>query len=50
MRKNLIEMLDGLERPKALGIVSGALLFSDRRDLLHTTSAIRYPVFVDGQN
>lgn len=50
MRKNLIEMLDGLELPKALGIVSSALLFSDRRDLLHTTSAIRYPVFVDGQN
>ncbi|MDZ7394161.1 MAG: hypothetical protein ONB25_14840 [candidate division KSB1 bacterium] len=50
MRENLIEMLDGLELPKALGVASSALLFSDRRDLLHTTSAIRYPVFVDGQN
>lgn len=50
MRKNLIEMLDRLELPKVLGIASSALLFSDHRDLLHTTSAIRYPVFVEGQN
>lgn len=50
MRKNLIEMLDGVELPKALGIASSALLFSEHRDLLHTTSAIRYPVFVGGRN
>jgi len=50
MRKNLINMLDGLELSKALGIASSALLFSGHRDLLHTTSAIRYPVFVDRQN
>lgn len=50
MRKNLIDMLYGLELPKSLGIASSALLFSDYRYLLHTTPAIRYPVFVDGQN
>jgi hypothetical protein len=50
MRKNLIDMLDGLELPKFLGIASSTLLFSQHRDWLHTTSAIRYPVFVDGQN
>ncbi|MFC1465419.1 MAG: uracil-DNA glycosylase family protein [Candidatus Brachytrichaceae bacterium NZ_4S206] len=50
MRKNLINMLDGLELPENLGIKSSELLFSDYRDLLHTTSAIRYPVFVNRQN
>lgn len=50
MRNNLIKMLDGLGLPKFLGITSSALLFTDRWDLLHPTSAIRYPVFVNGQN
>ena len=50
MRKNLIDMLNGLDFPKTLGIKSSELLFSENSNLLHTTSAIRYPVFVDGQN
>jgi hypothetical protein len=42
-------MLDALGLPKALGI-STLSLFDEKYDLLHTTSAIRYPVFVDGAN
>jgi hypothetical protein len=50
IRRNLVDMLNGLELPAALGIESSASLFDDRADLLHTSSAIRYPVFVNGQN
>jgi hypothetical protein len=50
MRKNLIDMLDGVHLPQALGIPTSARLFSDRPDLLHTTSAVRYPVFVGRKN
>jgi len=50
MRKNLIDMLDQIELPAALGIKSSELLFYELRDLLHTTSAIRYPVFIKGKN
>ena len=50
MRRNLVEMLDGLGISAALGIPSTASLFDDHYDLLHATSVIRYPVFVKGRN
>src|SRR5208337_1074706 len=50
MRDNLVSMLDELELQKALGIDSCSSLFSENYDLAHTTSAIRYPVFVNGKN
>lgn len=50
MRKNLVEMLNDIGLPSAIGIENSAALFEDRRDLLHTTSVIRYPVFQNGKN
>jgi hypothetical protein len=50
MRKHLTAMLDGLGLPSLLGIASSESLFSEDRGLLHTSSAIRYPVFVQGRN
>lgn len=48
MRRNLITMLDGL--PSLLGIPSSEALFGEYRSLLHTSSTIRYPVFVRRRN
>lgn len=50
MRKNLIEMLNEIGLPNAVGIGNSEALFEERRDLLHTTSVIRYPVFRNGRN
>jgi hypothetical protein len=50
MRTNLIRMLDDLGLPGLLGIQSASDLFDSARQFVHTTSAIRYPVFVKGQN
>jgi hypothetical protein len=50
MRGNLISMLDGIGLPVALGITTCEALFGRAGALLHTTSAIRYPVFVEGEN
>jgi hypothetical protein len=50
MRPNLLGMLDQLDLEAALGIPSAADLFGSSRNLLHTTSVIRYPAFVDGEN
>jgi len=50
MRRNLVTMLDALALPEHLGIPSSASLFSTDRPLLHITSALRYPVFVNGRN
>ncbi|RCW42498.1 uracil-DNA glycosylase family protein [Paenibacillus prosopidis] len=50
MRKNLIEMLNDIGLPGAIGIDNSGALFEERRDLLHTTSVIRYPVFRKGKN
>ena len=50
MRRNLMTMLDALALPEHLGIPSSASLFATHRPLLHTTSALRYPVFVHGCN
>lgn len=50
MRKNLITMLDDLEVGDALGIGTVASMFGKPNELLHTTSALRYPTFVNNQN
>jgi hypothetical protein len=49
MRTNLITMLDALGLPEVLG-TSTRSLFHVRDDLVHSTSAIRYPVFIDSGN
>lgn len=50
MRGNLVRMLDLVGTPRLLGIATAAELWSGRNDLVHFTSALRYPVFVDGEN
>lgn len=50
MRSHLASMLDDLQIPQRLGAVSAVDLFGDAADLLHSTSAIVYPTFVDGLN
>lgn len=50
MRKNLTSMLDQIGLHQLLGIESCAQLFDTHRHLVHYTSALRYPVFLDGQN
>lgn len=50
MRRNLIAMLDGLDVHLALGISSTVALFETEWSLLHTTSAVRYPTFINGAN
>lgn len=51
MRKNLITTLDHAGAARMLGISSTAALFDpSTRGLVHFTSALRYPVFFDGEN
>ena len=50
MRPNLVAMLDDLNVDKLLGIKSTELLFSEAHHLVHTTSVLRHPVFIDGEN
>ena len=50
MRSNLVAMLDDIGVHRLIGLDSTARLWSDRSDLAHFTSALRYPVFVDGKN
>ena len=50
MRSNLVAMLDLIGVPKLLGIESTAQLWTDQQHLVHFTSALRHPVFVDGGN
>jgi hypothetical protein len=50
MRTNMTTMLDAIGLPAALDIESSAELFQQHLGLVHGTSALRYPVFVDGQN
>lgn len=47
-RTNLVKMLDGIGMAEALQIKSCSQLFDRASSLAHTTSAIRYPVFVNG--
>lgn len=50
MRRNLIHMLEECGLPPALGIKDAASLFSTERNILHTTSVIKYPAFYKGKN
>ena len=50
MRTNLTHMLDQCGIPSVLGIARSSDLFGKSRDLLHTTSVIKYPVFFKGNN
>ncbi len=50
MRKNLVEMLDELNLNKKLHIKSCDELFNTKEELLHTTSIIPYPVFINEKN
>ncbi len=50
MRRNLVMMLDGIRLPHAISIPSSEALFGPASTLLHTTSVIRYPVFINGEN
>ena len=46
IRKTLVSMLDGIGLNHALGIETCMQLYGARADLLHTTAAVRYPIFV----
>lgn len=50
MRKNLCDMLDHVGLGPYLGIAACDALFGERRDLVHYTSALRYPVLKNGEN
>lgn len=50
MRPSLVAMLDFIGIPRLVGISSTTQLFGDKRDLVHYTSALRYPVYVNGAN
>jgi hypothetical protein len=50
MRQNLIDLLDAIGLQRVLGISSTAALFGERADLVHYTSALRYPVTLKGEN
>ncbi|WP_163969325.1 uracil-DNA glycosylase family protein [Oceanobacillus halotolerans] len=50
MRKNLINMLDQCDIHKILDIPNSSYLFGKDRHFLHTTSIIKYPVFIKGKN
>lgn len=50
MRSNLIAMLDRIGVARRLGLLSTASLWGEHAQFVHFTSALRYPVFVDGAN
>jgi hypothetical protein len=50
MRSNLINLLDCVGVSKWLGLKTCGHLFSDSADKLQTTSVLRYPVFINGEN
>jgi hypothetical protein len=50
MRTNLVAMLDHIGLHRWAGLSSIAELWTSQSDLVHFTSALRYPVFVDGNN
>lgn len=50
MRRNLITMLDDLGVHTLLGVRSADALFAEHAELLHSTSALRYPVFKNRKN
>ena len=50
LRANLTAMLDHIGANRVLGASSCAALFDPARELVHTTSVLRHPVFVGGTN
>lgn len=50
MRTHLISMLNECGVAKALHLENAEALFHEKRDLLHTTSIIKYPVFFHDKN
>jgi hypothetical protein len=50
MRANLLACLDKIGIPALLKIGSASELFAERADLVHYTSAVRYPAFFQGKN
>lgn len=50
MRANLVCMLNQVGVARLLGLRSSAELFTPGGELVHLTSALRYPVFVGGKN
>lgn len=50
MRRNLVLMLDDIGLHTQLGVSSVAALFAEHDNLLHSTSILRYPVFMKGKN
>lgn len=50
MRVNLVELLDFVGVPQLIGIPTTASLWNGNAGIVHFTSALRYPVFVDGEN
>lgn len=50
MRSNLVSMLDDIGVARLLGLTTTATLWRDQSHLVHFTSALRYPVFMDGKN
>lgn len=50
MRPNLVTMLDSIGVNRLLGVESTASLWADDVHLVHFTSALRFPVLVDGEN
>ncbi|WP_068677324.1 hypothetical protein [Oceanobacillus sp. Castelsardo] len=50
MRANLVQMLDECGIHKAIHVQSSSSLFEEQRELLHTTSTIKYPVFYEDKN
>ncbi len=50
MRTNIVQMLDSIGIHRLFGVASCAALFDPAHELVHFTSALRYPVFVEGEN
>lgn len=50
MRRNLAAMLDHVGMNEVLAVPTCATLFGTDRDLVHYTSALRYPVFLNDAN
>lgn len=50
MRANLVAMLDHVGLNRWLGVASIAEVWGARSDLVHFTSALRYPVYLKGEN
>jgi len=50
MRKNLLKMLNELRLPQYLNVETSEVIFEEKTNLIHTTSALRYPIFYRGNN